>query len=619
MATVSRNMWWHCLVIFMFISSMLYFNYDLGNRVTNMQNLAYISPSYKGPIDRRVKPGEVRWRPMEDFGIDLGGCGLKMTAENARRLSPAIVEDLKTRLICVATKTPWLTPLTGRKIDIADDQWRVYRSNLPLFTSFLLVNFCLSKAVVMYLGRKRLRYFMLLAGISFLVYLHELNLVLLLLPISVNFIVANLFAGAAHTVLLIWVVNLGMLLTVQYLSAQNLGGWLGGHDVDWTSTYPLVMLRLVSYAVDVHHANVKGIQKTTSQEVLNTDPDPGTGTVRGPASTTAIKAREVQHTTRGEQRSVVLYLAYLFYVPLYLTGPTMTYNAFASYLRVRDTSFSSKSLLMYILRYLMCLLLMEVFATYFPVRTLVHMRDKLIEVPGGDGELLTVWEYLLHGSAFTLMSFSYFVLKVTWFKFLVLWRFARLWTLLDGMNCHENMDDCMSNVHSIARFWQIWHGSFNRWLIRYIFIPLGGSRTKGAARQIRNVFVVFTFTAIWHEVSWQLLTWGWLLVLFMAPELVCRRLASSEAGRTFAKQRPVLWSRLQTLGGMCMIFMLKIACLVGFGYQLDGFWRLVTSFFTVKAALQLIVYMHFMYSCVRGMVWLQERRSSDSRSSNKVA
>jgi D-alanyl-lipoteichoic acid acyltransferase DltB (MBOAT superfamily) len=55
--------------------------------------------------------------------------------------------------------------------------------------------------------------------------------------------------------------------------------------------------------------------------------------------------------------------------------------------------------------------------------------------------------------------------------------------------------------------------------ISYVYIPLGGS--KYAAY---NMWPVFTFVAVWHDVSFKLLTWAWLICLFILPELILTRL-----------------------------------------------------------------------------------------------
>ncbi|KAG2372532.1 F-box protein [Vigna angularis] len=76
------------------------------------------------------------------------------------------------------------------------------------------------------------------------------------------------------------------------------------------------------------------------------------------------------------------------------------------------------------------------------------------------------------------------------------------------------MPKCINNCHNLEGFWKNWHASFNKWLVRYIYIPLGGSKKK-----LLNVWVIFTFVAIWHDLEWKLLSWAWLTCIFFIPEL----------------------------------------------------------------------------------------------------
>lgn len=60
---------------------------------------------------------------------------------------------------------------------------------------------------------------------------------------------------------------------------------------------------------------------------------------------------------------------------------------------------------------------------------------------------------------------------------------------------------------SITEFWRRWHISLGTWFREYVYIPLGGNRA-GKARQIRNIFVVWLLTGIWHGASWNFMVWG---------------------------------------------------------------------------------------------------------------
>lgn len=60
---------------------------------------------------------------------------------------------------------------------------------------------------------------------------------------------------------------------------------------------------------------------------------------------------------------------------------------------------------------------------------------------------------------------------------------------------------------SILEFWQRWHMSLTRFLRKYIYFPLGGSR-KGKARTMLNVLMVFLVSGIWHGAAWTFILWG---------------------------------------------------------------------------------------------------------------
>ena len=46
-------------------------------------------------------------------------------------------------------------------------------------------------------------------------------------------------------------------------------------------------------------------------------------------------------------------------------------------------------------------------------------------------------------------------------KFLLIWRFNRLWALIDGIEAPENMNRCMSDNYSFEGFWRSWHRGYN--------------------------------------------------------------------------------------------------------------------------------------------------------------
>lgn len=60
---------------------------------------------------------------------------------------------------------------------------------------------------------------------------------------------------------------------------------------------------------------------------------------------------------------------------------------------------------------------------------------------------------------------------------------------------------------SISEFWQRWHISLGSWFKEYVYIPLGGNRV-GKWKLIRNLFIVWFLTGLWHGASWNFALWG---------------------------------------------------------------------------------------------------------------
>lgn len=60
---------------------------------------------------------------------------------------------------------------------------------------------------------------------------------------------------------------------------------------------------------------------------------------------------------------------------------------------------------------------------------------------------------------------------------------------------------------SAKELWQRWHMTLSRFFIKYVYIPLGGSR-KGKFRTVINVLIVFVLSGLWHGSGWTYICWG---------------------------------------------------------------------------------------------------------------
>jgi D-alanyl-lipoteichoic acid acyltransferase DltB (MBOAT superfamily) len=316
----------------------------------------------------------------------------------------------------------------------------------------------------------------------------------------------------------------------------------GGLMPRWEIHFNFTVLRLISFNMDyywsVHSRGSSPIEKQL---------DPSNLSERDRVS---FPAKSADYNFRN-------YFAYSLYSPLYIAGPILTFNDYISQSRYRPHSITTKRTVLYAIRFIVTLLTMEVMIHFLYMVAIFKAKPS--------------WDLY---TPMQLSMLGYFNLKHIWLKLLLPWRFFRLWSLLDGIDPPENMVRCMSDNYSVTAFWRGWHRSFNRWIVRYIYIPLGGSTSTGFwghVRSISNYLAVFTFVAVWHDIQLRLLMWGWLITLFVLPEVV----GSLIFPRRKWKDRPEAYRVICGIGAVANILMLMTANLVGFALGLDGLDGLV--------------------------------------------
>ena len=68
---------------------------------------------------------------------------------------------------------------------------------------------------------------------------------------------------------------------------------------------------------------------------------------------------------------------------------------------------------------------------------------------------------------------------------------------------------------SVTEFWRRWHISLSTWFRDYVYIPLGGNRCS-RLKHMRNIFVVWLLTGLWHGAAWTFVLWGlWFCLLLL--------------------------------------------------------------------------------------------------------
>ncbi|BGP42706.1 glycerol transporter [Rhodotorula kratochvilovae] len=506
--------------------------------------------------------------------------------------------------------------LFGRRVDVTDAQYHLFRSHLPLLVALAAIHLSLSHLFRLFASRRashspssptysplaarttRARFIAFFA-LVLLAALHGASLPKLLVILFVNYRVALLGAPGsaaeargwkrAWTPFATWTFNIAVLFGNELCHGYRYGAlhpslsWLdeyGGLLPRWHISWNISMLRLVSFNMEYYWA--WGAQRAALGEgevLLETPTSP---MEKASARTRPSRPPGPDPSPSAGNYTFTLFLAYVLYPPLYLAGPIMTYPSFLSQLAPSPSPTSAlpspaavelpnplaapplaptyreadelrpRALLAYAARFAACLLTMELVLHFMYV---VALKDS------GKGW----WDGL---SAAEVSMVGFWNLIVVWLKLLLPWRLFRLWALCDGIVPPENMVRCMANNYSTLGFWRSWHRSYNLWVIRYLYIPLGG-----AARPLLATLGVFTFVALWHDLRLRLLIWGWGVTLFVVPEMLARKLVPYSRFGT----KP--WYRhLAALGGVANVLLMMTANLIGFVVGVDGakeLWRVM--------------------------------------------
>ena len=94
---------------------------------------------------------------------------------------------------------------------------------------------------------------------------------------------------------------------------------------------------------------------------------------------------------------------------------------------------------------------------------------------------------------------------------------------------------------NFQELWERWHISLVSWFRDYVYIPLGGGR-KGTFVKIKNIFIVFFLTGLWHGARWNFIVWGILNAIYIMPVILTKKekLKPIAQGRNLPNTKEIL-------------------------------------------------------------------------------
>ena len=125
----------------------------------------------------------------------------------------------------------------------------------------------------------------------------------------------------------------------------------------------------------------------------------------------------------------------------------------------------------------------------------------------------------------------------------------------------------------IAEFWRRWHISLSTWFRDYVFFPLGGIR-NGKLTIIRNTFILFIISGLWHGAAWNFIFWGFFCAICFLPSILIKR----KKGKPYIVAKERILPNLQETFSILRTYLVLVIIFIIFrsGTVLDSF-RYITG------------------------------------------
>ena len=201
---------------------------------------------------------------------------------------------------------------------------------------------------------------------------------------------------------------------------------------------------------------------------------------------------------RGEvkaQRSFIDLAAYIAMFPQLIAGPIVRYSDIAAQLADRRTTLSDLAL---------------------GARRFVLGLGKKVLLANVFYELITTFKASEERSVLFYWLYAAACVLNIYFDFSGYSDMAIGLGRIFGFRYLENFDYPYISA-SITEFWRRWHMSLGSWFRDYVYIPLGGNRA-GRVKWLRNIFVVWLLTGLWHGAAWNFVFWGLFFAVFLTAE-----------------------------------------------------------------------------------------------------
>ncbi|KAI8507328.1 hypothetical protein Bbelb_147080 [Branchiostoma belcheri] len=196
--------------------------------------------------------------------------------------------------------------------------------------------------------------------------------------------------------------------------------------------------------------------------------------------------------------SVMDLFVYNFYIPLAFLGPVVTYDTFQEHFNtpVVDRA-RPRCACWYICRVTVWAFITELACHFLYFCALEHNAPLFESSP----------PVVVAGIGYLQGHFLHV-------KYVIFYGLTSALAMLDGVGT-PTLPRCVSTCYSFRTTWKYFDSGLNIFLVRYVYIPMGGSR-KGLLWQLIGSTACFTFVCFWHGGHDNIIMWSvfnWLGIL----------------------------------------------------------------------------------------------------------
>ena len=479
--------------------------------------------------------------------------------------------------------------------DLSDFQWKYYRENIGLILVFASLFVLIGKAIKSYSSKSTLKYFYLVFGLSYAFFLHRLKMIYLIIVLLISYSLCVNYStfGKNYFIALTWIFCIFVKITSEIwdgysIDFLNVPEFLRNPLLGWNGVFGLNMLKIISFNMEfsnVAEKYTKNNNLTNIEKIKEHCKDCN----KRKFCLTALKFVYVKEN----DFTFLNLLIYIFYPPFYFSGPTIMFHSFIFQVNNYDINEHNNSFdrnkIIYFVRCICIFITLEIFNHFIFVNAI--MTNKY-----------NSWifeEYRSNNSYFNYFFLAFNNLVFIFLKFSLIWKVARFWGWADGIYSEENMNRCIYNNYNFEGFWRQWHRSYNVWLIRYMYIPLGGKDKK-----LLNTFIIFSFVALWHDLKFNLLLWAWTIYISLIPEIIIKSYFNREENQYLNNY---MWFRyLKSWFSSVVIILMIIANLIGFGIGNKELVDALLNLFKLTTPVRFIKISMFFFPFTFAMFYVRE-------------